>query len=313
MIFFPVEKIIVKIITALAVFDAFVIYQKSILVDIAGYGFSVTMGLLPLIVGQLYRRSGRDRALGNVLTAAGLYVLFTIVASIFNYTFLPIYFSPIDGILMRMDSALGYSWPGTVTWFAQNPLLGTALHYVYLTSLPQLLVIMIVLGFTGEERALQCFMLTGCLGALLSICFWIIFPTFGAKAYHDLPPSVLSAIPLAVDPAYGQELMRLGQAGVNYLSPRNVLGLIGFPSFHIFMALMSVVFVPRQLFFIILVGILNLLMFPAVLVQGGHHLVDIIGGVICFAVTLPISRHVVKRLSDEAWRGKTGPLPTEAA
>lgn len=300
MIFFPVEKIIFKIIATLATFDILIIYQKSIAVDIRGYLFSISMGASPLIIGQVYRLYGRDRALGNVLTAAGLYVLFTITASIFNYTFLPIYFSPIDGVLMYADSLLGYSWPGVVTWFAQHPLLGTTLYYVYLTSLPQLLVIMVTLGFMGEERALHSFLLTGTLGALLSIFFWVMFPTFGAKAYHELPPWVLASIPLAVNPAYGQELLRLGQVGVDYLSPKNVLGLIGFPSFHIFMALMSVFFVPRHLIFIIIIGALNVLMLPAVLVQGGHHLVDIIGGVICFATTLPISRYIVRRLSDDA-------------
>ena len=297
MIFLPIEKLIFTIITALLVFDVFWIYQKSIYLDVGGYFFSAIMGLIPLALGQFYRLRGREAGLGDVLTASGLYILFTIAASVFNYMFLPISFEPIDEMLMRADNALGHSWPDIVTWISQYPLVGTALHYVYLTSLPQLLVTIIVLGFTGKQRALNWFLLTGSIGALLSICFWIFFPTFGAKAYHDLTPEVVAAIPLAVDPAYGQELMRLGREGVAYLSPRNILGLIGFPSFHIFMALMSVFFVPRHTFFIAVFGTLNALMLPAVLIQGGHHLVDIFGGMICFAITLPISRYIVERLN----------------
>jgi membrane-associated phospholipid phosphatase len=113
-----------------------------------------------------------------------------------------------------------------------------------------------------------------------------------------LPEWVLNAIPLAVDPAYGQELVRLGLEGVDHLSPANILGLIGFPSFHIFMALMSVFFVPRHRLFIVVIGALNILMLPAVLVQGGHHLSDVFGGMACFAVAFPLSRYIVKTMSN---------------
>lgn len=293
----PVERFLFIIICALAIFDIIVVNQKSISLDITGYAISLATGLTPLMIGQYYRFRGRDERLGTVLIASGLYILFTIFASIFNYMFLPISFAPIDVMLMKIDGLMGYSWPAIVTLAASYPWAGTALYFVYLTTLPQLLVILIVLGFTGEQKRLHCFLVTGTIGALLSISFWVLFPTFGAKTYHALPDWVTLAIPLAVSPAYGKELMRLGVEGSQYLSPSNILGLIGFPSFHIFMALMSVVFVPRQLFFIVTIGVLNTLMLPAVLVQGGHHLSDIFGGFVFFAIVYPISRFIVNALT----------------
>ena len=298
MFLLSVERLIFRIIFILAIFNIVIIYKKSISIDVAGYTVCCLIGLLLMALGQFYRISERSMRLGNVLTASGLYVLFTIVGSIFNYVFLPIYFHPIDDILMRVDNFVGYSWPAVVTWAATYPWIGTTFYVVYMTSLPQLLVILITLGFTGKETALHSFLLTGTIGALLSIAFWVLFPTFGAKAYHTLPEWVLNAIPLAVDPAYGQELVRLGLEGVDHLSPANILGLIGFPSFHIFMALMSVFFVPRHVLFIVVIGALNILMFPAVLVQGGHHLSDVFGGMACFAVAFPLSRHIVKTMSN---------------
>ncbi|MGV1752690.1 phosphatase PAP2 family protein [Agrobacterium sp. CG674] len=293
----PVERFLFIIICALAIFDIIAVNHKSISLDITGYAISLAMGLVPLIIGQYYRFLDRDERLGTVLTASGLYILFSIFASIFNYMFLPISFAPIDAILIKTDGLMGYSWPTIVTLAASYPWAGTALYFVYMTTLPQLLVILIVLGFTGQQKRLHCFLVTGTIGALLSISFWVIFPTFGAKAYHSLPEWVTLAIPLAVNPAYGQELMRLGAEGVQYLSPANILGLIGFPSFHIFMALMSFVFVPRHVFFIVTIGTLNILMLPAVLVQGGHHLTDIFGGIAFFAIVYPISRSIVNALT----------------
>jgi hypothetical protein len=300
MFLLPIERLLFTVIFLLACFDGILIYRKSIDVDILGYAVSLATGTLPLMIGQYYRYCRRDARLATVLIASGLYVLFTIFASIFNYVFLPISFTPIDDMLMRVDASVGYSWPAIVTWAATYPIVGKALYVVYMTTLPQLLVILIVLGYTGKERMLHCFLLTGTIGAIVSICFWVVFPTFGAKAYHTLPEWVTLAVPLAVSPEYGRELMRLGVEGAGYLSPSNILGLIGFPSFHIFMALMSVVFVPRHVFFVVTIGILNVLMFPAVLVQGGHHLADIWGGIACFAVVYPISHGIVNALSKPA-------------
>lgn len=297
MFFLPIERLIFSIICILATIDIIVLSYKSTGLDVAGYALSVITGLTPLAIGQYYRFLGRDERLGTVLIASGLYILFTIFGSIFNYIFLPISFAPIDGMLMKIDGMLGYSWPAIVTFTASYPWAGKALYVVYMTTLPQLLVILVVLGFMGEQQRLHGFLLTGTIGALLSIGFWVLFPTFGAKAYHTLPEWVTLAIPLAVNPAYGQELMRLGTEGAQYLSPRNILGLIGFPSFHIFMALMSVVFVPRHVFFIVTIGALNLLMLPAVLVQGGHHLTDVFGGIAFFVITYPMSRSIVNALT----------------
>lgn len=117
--------------------------------------------------------------------------------------------------------------------------------FVYATSLPQLLLIVIMLGFTGKDRMLHHF-LHGVPALSPASFFGYFFQLTARKAYLDLPQWVTETIPMAVDPAYGQELMRLGQEGVSYLTPKNVLGLIGFPSFHIFMAAMSVRFVPRH-------------------------------------------------------------------
>lgn len=286
---FAAERFVLNIILSLFLIDAVLIVVKDINFDFAGYLVCVLLGGGIFILGQFYRKTGRDLRIATALISAGLFILFTLVASVFNYMFLPVHFPAIDPLLMRIDAAFGYSWPDVVTWAATYPWIGTGLFVVYGTSLIQLLLIVIMLGFTGKDRMLHHFLVTGVLGALASILFWIVFPTYGAKAYHELPLWVSEAIPMAVNPAYGRELMRLGQEGVSYMTPADVLGLIGFPSFHIFMAAMSVWFVLRHWLFMAVIWKLNVLMLPAVLVQGGHHLSDIFGGLAAFAIVCPLS------------------------
>lgn len=306
---FAAERFVLGFIATLFSIDAISIAAKGIRVDYAGYLVCVLAGAGVFILGQIYRKSRRDFRIAAALTSGGLFILFTLAASVFNYMFLPVAFPTIDHVLFSVDATFGYSWEGIVQWAAVHPWIGTILFFVYATSLPQLLVIVLTLGFTGRERQLHHFLVTGVLGAFASIVFWIFFPTFGPSAYVHLPQWIPQAIPLAVDNGYGQELNRLALEGVTYLSPKNVLGLIGFPSFHIFMAAMSVWFVPRHWLAMAVILPLNLLMLPAVLVQGGHHLSDVFGGLIFFAAVCTASGRLLDWLSARERVDATATVP----
>ncbi len=308
---FAAERFVLGFVAILFLTDAVLIFAKGIHVDYAGYFLCGLAGAGIFILGQFYRTSGRDLRIAAALISGGLFILFTLVASVFNYMLLPVSFPAIDHLLFRVDAAFGYSWTGIVIWAATYPWIGKILFLVYATSLPQLLAIIIILGFTGKDRMLHQFLVTGVLGAFTSIIFWIFFPTYGAAAYNELPQWVLETIPIALDPAYGRETIRLGQEGVAYISPRNVLGLISFPSFHTFMAAMSVWFVPRHWLVMAVILPINLLMLPAVLVQGGHHLSDIFGGLIAFAMVCAASTCLLNWLSVRERANETTAVSTQ--
>ena len=295
----PVERLIACTILLVAVVDIAFVVIKDVAVDIEGYAAATLIGLFLLLSGQLYRRFRPALHVSTALCGSGLFILFSLVGSTLNYTFLPTVNQSVDPFLMRFDAMLGYDWPSVVTFAAQHSWIGYTLFLVYATSLPQLLLLVCWYGFSGDDRRLHHFLLTGMVGALASVIFWFFFPTFGAKSYNTLPQWVMETIPLAVDPAYGRELLRLAAEGVSYLSPKNVLGLIAFPSFHIVMACMSLAFAPRLMPVRILFYVVNVLMFPAVLVQGGHFLVDIAGGVIMFLLAWLVARALLSRLSPE--------------
>ena len=306
---FAAERFVLGVVATLFLMDAALIAVKGIRVDYVGYFICSLAGAGVFLLGQFYRKSGRDLRIAAALISGGLFILFTLVASVFNYMFLPVAFPTIDHVLFRVDAAFGYSWAGIVLWAATHPWVGTILFMVYATSLPQLLVVVITLGFTGKERMLHHFLVTGVLGACASIVFWIFFPTFGPSAYVQVPQWVSQTIPLAVGNIYGQELVRLTTEGVVYLSPKDVLGLIGFPSFHIFMAAMSVWFVPRHWAVMAVILPINLLMPLAVLVQGGHHLSDVFGGLVAFVIVCAVSGRLLNWLASRERAGDAATSP----
>ncbi|MDI7864002.1 phosphatase PAP2 family protein [Rhizobiaceae bacterium n13] len=290
MVLLPAERFITTIIAALAVLDAALLFWKGISVDIRGYTVLLAFGLLAIGIGQFYRRARPVEGIALAATAAGLYILFTLVGSVFNYLLLPLRFAPIDGFLAAIDARLGYDWAGFVTWFSQYPVLGAMLRAVYLTSMAQLLLTILVLGFSRRRRMLHEFLLTGTIGALVAVMFWSFFPSFGPSALYALPGSVQENVSLVVGPAYGMELLRLAEQGTSYLTPKSVLGLIAFPSFHTVMACMSVWYLGRVRFIGLPIVALNIVMVPAILVQGGHHLIDLAGGMATFALALVLAR-----------------------
>lgn len=288
------ERIVAAVIALLFVANGFLIPRSAAALDWGGYAVCIAIGLAAAALGLAYRRSGRSEEIALAATAAGLFILFTIVGSLFNHLLLPVGESRLDVALMAIDGRLGYSWPDLLAATAGHPALGALLRVVYLSSLPQLIAVILLLGFGGRRDPLHRFLVTGVFGALIAIGIWSVAPSFGPAVYHPVAAETVEALGMVVGPAYGAELARLAVQGPTLLSPTDALGLIAFPSFHTVMACMAVWFtLPyRRLFPFFLV--VNLLMIPAILVHGGHHLVDVLGGVAVFALALAMAGRILQ-------------------
>ncbi len=290
---FPAEKFVISISVSLFILDGLLFAYKGVSIDALGYATALGIGFLSIGLGQFYRTYRANEGIALATTACGLYIIFTLVASVFNYLLLPNRNPMIDPLLMRIDAALGYSWTNFVVWTAQWPWLGTVFRAVYMSSMAQLILVILILGFTGKRDDLHRFLLTGVLGGIFTICFWAFFPSSGASGWEVLPAQAQGALPIMVNSDYGMELNRLAREGVTYISPQNVLGLIGFPSFHTVMACLSVWYMARFKWVFPIFLVINLLMLPSVLVQGGHHLSDVIGGLIVFAVATVLAKRIL--------------------
>lgn len=296
MTFLPAEKLCLSIVVLMAAINGYLIVLWNVSVDVAGYAPFVGIGLATVLVGQFYRVIRKDERLALAAIAVGIFVLFTLVGSVLNYLLLPVQFPVIDQALAGVDAMLGFSWPALIRWAADFPSFSGVLHFVYFTSLPQMMIVILVLSYVRDDRALHRFLVTGLLGALLAMLFWTFWPSFGTSAYYTLPEELVESTQLAVTPAYGAQLNRLAQDGVTFLSPHDALGLIAFPSFHTVMACLSVWFMARSALLFVPTALLNILMLPAILIHGGHHLMDVFGGVLTFAFAFVLSGVLLRAL-----------------
>lgn len=278
---------------------------KGVRIDFASFAMPVLVAFAMLLAAARYRISERSPNIALALASCAIFILFSNAGAAFNYALLPTSRPLIDDALFRADAAIGFDWAGFSNRVAEYPALSAVLGYVYQSSLFQLAAIILLLGFSGRQVALHRFLLVGVCASCLSIFVWTLVPSFGPSAYIQLDPAVDAQLGRVVSADHGAELLQLAREGVSVINGKDMVGLIAFPSMHTVMACMSVWFVRRTVAFWPSVA-LNLPMIPAILIHGGHHLIDVVAGTAVFALVLYAACRLVP---DAAQEGRPAAVP----
>ena len=289
---YQAEAIASGLILAITGSAIFLAETRGVRIDYASFAVHYLVAAALLGLAALYRTHNRAPRISLTLVSCALFVLFTNGGAVLNYLLIRPGSVPIDGLLMRADAALGFDWADFAERVSKLGWLAPMLGWVYRSSLAQLALMILMLGFTGRQIALHRFLLSGILCSCFSLMFWSLAPSFGPSPYVVLDPAVELRLGRVVDPAYASQLLALLHDGARTISAEHLIGLIAFPSMHTVMAAMAVWYSRRTWAFWPLAA-LNLLMIPAILVHGGHHLVDVAGGLALFAVVLVWVRRLV--------------------
>lgn len=268
---------------------------KAVEIDWISYGSLLLAGVCLTCFGLYARRQNWRESCSLPSVAVGLYVIYGTIIAIFNYLLLPVGPRLIDDVLIRTDAMMGFDWANYVNSFSNYPMLSRFLGYVYMSSLAQLLAVIIFLGVMGRVRELHTFLITGLVACTSTVLIWYAIPSIGPSGNFSIAPELAERLSMVVDPQYGMKARELALNGPKLISPRNDLGLVAFPSFHTGMAAMAVWFLFgfRYLFFAALA--LNGAMLPAILLHGGHYLSDVFGGICVFIISVMIARFVAGR------------------
>ncbi|MEM7290312.1 MAG: phosphatase PAP2 family protein [Pseudomonadota bacterium] len=291
----PAELMMISVGIAAGIVNVMLIAVKGAEVDVLAYGgiFSIIIVTLPL--GLYYRVSGRSERIASALICAGGFIFFSACLSLFNYLLLPIVRPLIDIPISEIDAIFGFHWPDIMAIAAANPIPSQILKYVYLTTIPQFALLVVILGLSGRMRDLHVMITSVTITATLTICFWGLFPTLGAKSMYILPPEIWTAVNPVVNEEYALHLLHIGENGPGVISPQEIRGLIAFPSYHAVLAFTAIyaarnVAVLKQVFLI-----LNLLILPGIFIHGGHHLMDLPAGFVMFAFGTWLATRAVER------------------
>ncbi len=231
--------------------------------------------LAALALPLLAPRYRHDPRIAPALRCAALLLVFQAAAACLSYLLIALAPPLTDATLARWDAALGIDWRVLRQSQAALPALAQiVLSAAYDSGLPQILAVVLYLGFSGRGDRLHDFMNRYAAVTLLVILLSAPIPAAGAFKHFGLGP--------AAD-LWHFEALRDG--GLRTLSLQAMQGLISMPSLHAAMA----VLLAQALFATPLrwpALALNALMLAATPVLGGHYVVDVIAGMAVAAAAI---------------------------
>ncbi len=277
-----VEIFILRIVGMLVAINAGLLLFRGGAVDAQAYITLFVVAVAMAAIGQFYRVSGRSLAAGDAFTYTALMILFSNSALVFNYLLLPLSGASIDPFLMQLDAWFGYTWPAAVAFAGDHPWINEITRYAYLSTMPQVTLLIVLLGLMGRKIWLQRLLLMIVTTTIVLICFWAIFPSHGPSAFYALSPEVVEVARPIVGSQYGERLLQMMIAGPKVVTPSDVEGLIAFPSYHTTLAFICAFCAFAIRWLIAPMLLLNMAILPGTLFHGGHHLVDIFAGFALF-------------------------------
>lgn len=308
--------VIVAVTALLAVIDTLWLPLSTVSLDPGNIGHLAKAGLGFLsayLIGKfvLYRlRNDTGRSAGVLRRGAkGLITLVPILAmfmalgfvgAIFTYLASATNRPLIDGQLAAIDAALGFHWPSFLEAANASPVFANALVIAYHSLAPQFIGLLLVYcAAQRADRALE-------FVALLAVSFMFtaglmaLFPTSGAYAYFRPMPEAFEAFTAKAGMWHYADLLRLRSGEPFNLLVSKAEGLVTFPSYHTVVAIMIVYSLRIVPIAAGSAALLNAAMIVGTLPEGGHHLTDVIAGVMVALVSILAVRAVVDRQRNKA-------------
>jgi hypothetical protein len=252
--------------------------------DVAWLGFTPII-VLSALLAALEKYYGKNATGQRISLACGMIAVLipaSILAGAIAHASLRMGRPFVDQNLSAIDQAIRWHSPDVVIAFAAYPSVSSVLSMIYHSSLPVCIACALAIAVSGRaERAAE-FAWIYVLCILVAAVSAIFFPALGSTVYHGIEG--ISGLPVDAGNFHLPivEYYRNDPSAV--FSPGKMTGVVTFPSFHTVMA-MVVPYALRGKGFVFLFAVswASLVILSSVVI-GGHYLVDLVAGCLCWAV-----------------------------
>jgi hypothetical protein len=207
-----------------------------------------------------------------------LWLIFAVAGALLTYLAAaqdgPVY----DARLALADAALGFRFAAWFDFIAAYPAVQFAFAMAYRSLAAQVVLSVVWLSWHGRDDRNAELLINTTLALLMTTAVFFLFPTLG--------PCV--GVPACQD-AYLEDLAGLRHGSLPSLDIMVLKGVIAFPSFHAVLAILftyahrgSPIFPPVAAF--------NALMLLSIPSEGGHYLVDVLGGIAVGGLAILMTR-----------------------
>jgi hypothetical protein len=258
-------------------------------------GLAVACGTL-FGAGAFYRHIRPRENFSVMCIALAQVILFSAVGIVLSYLLArgdgPLW----DTRLAHWDAALGFDWLSYVHWVDRSALLAGALHIAYGSLIPQIVMLVLALGFSSRLAELRAVMLAAIVCGTICILVSAFFPAISNPATFGLTARDFRH----VDPWAGyihlKDLMALRDGSFSVLRLGEMQGIITFPSYHAGLSLVTFWgFWASRVTWLRWPGMtLAAMTIAATPVDGGHYLVDVLAGMAIAAASIAVAVRAIR-------------------
>lgn len=269
--------------------------SRPLTVDPRGF-LNLGIALIALASAAIFYRTVRRRENFSVMCIALAQVLlFSALGEILSYLLArnggPLW----DSTFTAWDKSLGFDWHSTVRWVDAHPLVAAPLAVAYASLIPQVIVLILALGFAGRLKELRTFMLAAMICGAITILLSPLFPALNQFAYDHIVPASFPRLNVADGYRELRDLQALRSGSITILRLRDLQGIIAFPSYHAGLAAITLWgFWKSGIKWVGWPGaLLAMTTIVSTPVDGGHYLVDVLAGLALAACSLVLAQRAI--------------------
>jgi hypothetical protein len=288
----PARRFSLSMIACVLVVDLICLPFSALRFGVVNLAVIIGLAAVLLLAGPLQHRYQFSAATRHFAVELYILVLFGAVGFVFSYLAIEGGWPARDEWFVAIDRALGFDWSAYVLFVLASDLLRSASLLLYVMT--PLLVGFALFWFCrkGKFSAASEMVAMVILGGVLCVVISGLMPSAGAAGYFPADNSFYGGHTVIFDDSYKIEFFDLrDRAGVE-ISLLHPLALIAFPSYHACLALLVVLSfwgtrIPGYAILALSLG--SLFSIP---VQGGHHLSDVLGGLMVGAAAYWVVRRM---------------------
>lgn len=294
---FPRETIPVYVITlsgSLAVMLAFSLTSFTLATPIPRQLATVAM---VLIVSGVLSRRYKLGAFDALLEGLGLIGLMSLLCQLGSVLLCASQMPLADPWLARADVAIGFDWFSMVRFLQTHDSVLGAAEYLYhaLTWQPGLVVLLLIM--TRQHGRCWTFLTAWGVALVATLAIWSLTPAVSTFPYYGVPrsalPHMVSRLPWTVP----NVVLPIRAGTLRSIDLNTFIGVISFPSFHAAGATILGWAMLRTRLLWLLFALLNVGVTASALVDGGHYMIDLIGGCGVAYLSIGLAKTLIARPS----------------
>lgn len=242
-----------------------------------------------------YRRVRMQENFAVICIGLMQVLLFSAIGAILSYMLARDGGALWDARLASWDRALGFDWLAYVRLVDAHEWLAAPVRWAYASLIPQIIVLVLALGFTMRLATLRRVLLAAIISGTITILLSTLFPAVGHYVHDGLTLADFQHINPWAGYAHQADFTALRNGTMASLRISEMQGIITFPSYHAGLATVTLwgFWASRMAWLRWPGAAVALATILATPVDGGHYLVDVLAGMAIGIIAIALAKPAI--------------------